>query len=179
MAYLYHLLPQHMAGHTLYPLNRLKSLHPAIFRKEVRKYAGREFIMQQRIAPLNCFWNDVLHLTGVHPCRLAKALAVAQFSRDLVFFEIDIAKLDRKRTIVYLNKHRSTEKKLSKRNFRVFKVRDLPLYATIPRATIRYYIRMAKKRTQPLLFHAIPHILYKGSLPVKDARKISVRGEQA
>jgi hypothetical protein len=35
---------------------------PEIWREEVRKYAGGEGLMEERIPLLDCKWNDVVHL---------------------------------------------------------------------------------------------------------------------
>ena len=63
-----------MEGETLYPLNKLKDVYSNIYEEARSKYKGREAVMRHKIPYLNCLWNDVLHLTVVHPQKLKDAL---------------------------------------------------------------------------------------------------------
>lgn len=53
-----------MRGDVLYPLNTLKTLHPDLYEFHVGKYAGREYLMDQKIPravteiiPAQTFWR--------------------------------------------------------------------------------------------------------------------------
>lgn len=65
--YVYHFKPQGMFGDRLFPLNRLKDQHPAVYEEHVKKYKGRERLLSREIPLLNCLWNDVLHISPIHP----------------------------------------------------------------------------------------------------------------
>lgn len=56
-----------MQGEVLYPLNALKSVMPEVYDRQVRKYKGRERVLKELIPPLDCLWNDVLHLSPINP----------------------------------------------------------------------------------------------------------------
>ena len=65
--FVYHFKPANLQGTTLYPLNRLRDLHPEAHRSEFKKYVGREKLLEKRIPILDCLWNDVIHLSPLHP----------------------------------------------------------------------------------------------------------------
>jgi len=47
-------------------------------------------------------------------------------------------------------------------------------FSSIPQATKDYYKEMIGRGKRPLLYHKIPHILYKGTLDITDLPIISV-----
>ena len=67
MTFLYHRVPANMQGDFLSPLNQLKDIYPEAYAEAVKKYEGREFLMNVGIPTLDCLWNDFLFLTAVHP----------------------------------------------------------------------------------------------------------------
>lgn len=46
---IYHLVPSNLAGSILYPLNRLKETFPEVAVTHVKKYEGREGLLNRRI----------------------------------------------------------------------------------------------------------------------------------
>lgn len=72
--YLYHMKPLDMRGTSLMPLSSLKIEYPKLFEEAARKYIGREVIMNEKVFPLNCFWNDVIHFSPIHPSVIFNAL---------------------------------------------------------------------------------------------------------
>ena len=57
---IYHVKRPDFSGTRLYPLNRLKDRLPGIYESAVKKYEGREWLMNVAIPTLGCLWNDVL-----------------------------------------------------------------------------------------------------------------------
>jgi hypothetical protein len=47
-----------MRGETLYPLNQLRSVDPALYGRERAKYKGREAVLEFRIPLIDVLWND-------------------------------------------------------------------------------------------------------------------------
>ena len=45
----------------------MKDQHPAVYEEHVKKYKGRERLLRREIPLLNCLWNDVLHISPIHP----------------------------------------------------------------------------------------------------------------
>ena len=174
MHYLYHWVPHNMKGDTIYPLHMLKEIDFETYTKAISKYEGREKLMEYIIPTLNCRWNDVIHLSAVHPSDVKKALTEAGREKPfaLEYFEIDPHQLDPKNTIVYLYKNNHVLEKNVEDNYMEFNPDDIEKYSVIPNDTKEYYAEMLKEGKNPLLYHRIPHILYKGSIDVSKAKKI-------
>lgn len=174
MNYIYHWVPENMQGDILYPLNVLKEKHPDLYQKEADKYVGREHIMQQKIPFLDCLWNDVLHFSPVHPSIVKENLIAAGRTKPFTieFFEIDPHLLNPEHTIVYLHQHRNKTDKMKEDNFAKYNPDNIAQYSEMPDETIRYYKEMYSQGEDPLLFHGVPHILYKGSLNTKGVNRI-------
>jgi len=176
MTYIYHSVPKDLQGDTLYPLNVLKEKHPTIYEQQVNKYVGREHIKEQRIPMLDCLWNDVLHFSAVNPKEIKRALIKAgrdpNFTRD--YYQIDSKLIDPKNATVYLYAHADNKDKMSKENFASYSSDEVAKFSAIPQATKDYYKEMIGKGERPLLYHKIPHILYKGLLDIKNLPVVSV-----
>ncbi len=162
-----------MRGDVLFPLNTLKDTQPDLYEKEASKYIGREQVMLQKIPFLNCLWNDVLHFSAVHPSLVKEALIEAGRTKsfDIEFFEVDPHLLTSENTIVYLYRHSNMEDKLKEDNFAKYNPDDIAQYSPLPQETKDYYKEMLSQDKKPLLFHRVPHILFKGSL---DTSKIKI-----
>ncbi|MEX2369088.1 MAG: hypothetical protein WD552_01690 [Candidatus Paceibacterota bacterium] len=168
---LYHFVPQNMQGTVLYPLNELKDVYPDIYEEAKSKYKGREAVMQQHIPFLDCLWNDVLHLTAVHPKDIKEALGA---ERKFKAFVINPHSLAAEKTVVYLYQHKDRMLKMDKENFSQYDPDDIGQYAELPEATKEYYREMREKGERPLLFVRVPHILYKGSVDTSNLEIVEV-----
>ncbi len=178
MPFLYHRVPKKVHGKTLYPLNTLKHKFPKAYEKEKEKYVEREEILGRKISILNCLWNDVLHLSPIHPLKIKKELMKAGFKpKTRKWFKINVNKLDLKKTIIFLNKYgpRTIKQEFDKKNFIKYDVKKLSQYEDIPKETKEYYSKRFKEGKGPLLrFYAAPHVFYKGNLDVGDVEIIEV-----
>ncbi len=159
-----------MKGDTLYPLNILKDKYPEIYASGIEKYKGREQVMEWFIPNLNCFWNDVIHLTALHPKIVKEALVEAGYKGNYITrcYEIDPSILTVENTIVYLYKSEPEDGKFDPENFVEFKPKDIEQYAIIPQSTKEHYKRSIENGKMPLTFAWVPHIFFKGSVDVKD-----------
>ena len=168
MNYLYHIKPKNMKGNSLIPLNMLKKIHPEIYKNEIRKYEGRKSITKRIIPKLNCYWNDVIHLTAVHPRKLKSALKKAGSKKGkMEWIKINPSNLDSSKIIIYLDKY-TNSKNINKKDIIKFSPNVLGKYNKIPTATLKYYKKSVKELKKPLLFYKVPHILYKGKLNIKN-----------
>ena len=165
-----------MKGDTLFPLNKLKDIFPELYTKAVDKYNGREHVTRQKIPFLDCLWNDVLHFSAVHPLEIKKALIAAGHKADFDFkcYEIDPHSLDKAKTIVYLHKQEFMRDKMNPNNFTQYDHGLVGNYSFLPDLTKDYYREMIKEGKEPLLFHGVVHILFKGQLNVDNLNIISV-----
>ena len=170
------MVPDNMKGNTLYPLNTLKNKFPDIYKKQNEKYSGREIVKGRKIPFLNCLWNDVLHFTAVHPSKFKKEQKKAGLpSRKLEWYKVDARLLDHDKTLVYLYKYKKDKSRyMDKDNFTKFNSNKVNNFKKIPKRTSQYYRVEIRKGNRPLLFHFVPHILYKGSLNISKAEKIQV-----
>ena len=174
MEYLYHHVPNDMVGTVLYPLNQLKNIYPEQYDKKVKKYEGREQLLETEIPTLHCLWNDVIHLTAVPPEKLREKLALAGIVRPPTsWFKIPVSKIvgDDSTAFIYrLDKNLDPQLK----DYESFNPERMNIYATVPKETLEYYKEMNEQGKNPLLFNFIPHILYKGTIETKDLEKITV-----
>lgn len=152
-----------MKGKILYPLNSLKSKFPSLYRKEVEKYRGRESLLTINIPRLQCLWNDVIHLTAVHPKKIRNAFLKAGCQWHATeWFQIDPFSLDPSNTVVWLYTHEAVLRK----DVIAYGPEKISKYTKIRKATTDYYKKQAMHNKRPLLFYRVPHILYKGELKV-------------
>ena len=138
---------------------------------KAKKYEGREQVMQQVIPILNCLWNDVLHFSAVHPKELKSALLEAGHKDiQMTFYQVNPELIDPKNSVVYLY---VTNRK-SEEDFSHFNPKDIQKFSSIPQGTKDYYKEILDKGGRPLLYHLVPHILYKGSIDTTNLPKIIV-----
>lgn len=168
MTYLYHGVPHDMRGTTIYPMNAMfgTDLH-AVYEEQALKYIGRTHLLSERIALLDCLWNDVIFLTAVHPDDFRKAYASVGLERirTFRFYEIDIGALDPEKLVVLtrMGLNRADE-------YERFNPERLADYARVPEATLDYWREQKARGKPPLLFMHIPHVLYQGAIDVSTAR---------
>lgn len=173
--YLYHRVPKNLTGHTLYPLNQLKEIHPDLYTDQVAKYAHRTALLKRTIPILDCLWNDVLHFSAIAPATLKNTLQVAGMG-DKTFpaYQIDPTVLDPNRTIIYTYQSLNRTPDIFEAECIPFSLDALADCTHIPEGTQTYYKEEFLAGRKPLLFHGIPHILYKGTLDVTDLPIITV-----
>ncbi len=159
-----------MSGSILYPLNRLKESHPEIYAEHVKKYVDREHLLGREVPTLNCLWNDVLHMTAVHPAELREAFAKVNYEiKNYEWFKIPISSLNQKLLTVYLYGVNQTNRLSVEANeFVDFNATKLDEYKKIPEETIEYYRQQLAVGKNPLMFHRVAHILYKGEIETKN-----------
>jgi len=175
MLYLYHRVPQSMQGNILYPLNLLKENYPEIYNQEVQKYDKREYLLKVKIPPLNCLWNDVLHLSPINPKDIKNALleAGADLKNNFSFYQIDPSYLDKNNTTVYLYGPDSNLNQINSDDFENYDPKNIKKYSKIPSDTKKYYRELISMGKKPLLFYRLPHILYKGTINITELKVIS------
>ncbi len=172
MNYLFHRVPENIKGKILYPLNRLKNIYPQAYKKHVKKYKNREYLLNEKIPYLNCLWNDVLHLTAVDPIKLKETLEELGFKPPKrKWYKINPKLLTKKDSIVFLFE-KASKLQPTKEEYKSFKISKLNQYGQIGEKTMRYYKYCLRNNQRPLLFHYVPHILYRGIIPTKNLEVI-------
>jgi hypothetical protein len=158
-----------MKGNILKPLNILKIQEPDLYRDHVKKYQERESVMNQRIPTLDCLWNDVLHFSAILPQEIKDALVDAGMPNNIMMtcYQIPAELLESEKTTIYFSVNFSKDR-MNLKNFTNYVPKELIKYSRIPKETIEYYKESYCKNERSLVFNKIPHILYKGSLTIKD-----------
>ncbi len=160
--YLYHMVPDNLRGDTLYPLNLLQKTYPAEYEAAKRRYVGREHLLTQRIAALDCFWGDVLFLTPCHPARIAKAFQEIGLELDAAFYEIDATKLAPDKAAIWLGVGDPNDLA----TYVAYKPETLKQYDLVTRQTSVRYRQAKEAGHKPYLFEDAPHVLYRGPIEV-------------
>ena len=169
MPSLFHTVPDQMLGTVLYPLNELEHVDRAAWERERAKYAGREQVLELRVPPLDCRWNDVLHLSPVHPADIVAELrAVGLEPLRSRFFEIDAAGLDAARTVVFVNRRARPSGEIDASEWMPFEPDALPDLAAFNEASRRYYRDCAETGKRPRLWGYLPHVFHLGALDIRD-----------
>ncbi len=169
---LYHMVPEMMRGNLLLPLNDLKFKFPDVYMEQIKKYAGRERILNRRVPILDCLWNDVLHTTAIEPSIVKDVLIkVGLIPPNKQWFKIPISRLDQNLLVTYWYRNWSAGD--DQAEYERFDASHMNSYRIIPDATIEYYKSMKSEGKRPLLFHLVPHILYKGSISTDGLEVIS------
>lgn len=164
-----------MRGNILYPLNELKNIFPDVYEEGVKRYEGREHVMEEKIPVLNCFWNDVLHLAAVDPREIKAELA--KLGKEISiksFYKINPNFLDPKNTIVYLYQNPIPNDVLIEEDFVPYNPAIITKINILPEATKRYYAETMGKDGKVLLWHRIPHVLYKGTIDVSNLEVLEI-----
>ena len=172
---LYHVVPTAMAGNLLYPLNRLRALHADLAETAARKYEGREALMRARLPLLDCLWNDVIHLTPIHPSKTRRALEVAGFPvREIEFFSIPPAALNAGAAVWFENsREKGPDYRLDEDDFSIFNERRYRELAAIPDIQHRYLEQAKRSGERPLFWARVPHVLYPGEIDVRGLKVVA------
>ncbi len=162
-----------MEGNILYPLNQLKTIYPMAYETHVKKYEGREYLLDVKIPILDCLWNDVLHMSPIHPKDLDEAWREYGFEYELEFFEIDLKDLDRTKLAIY-KYEKLRINRTDKIEVTAFD-EDYVLKNNKVRQVSKDYFKKCKEEgTDPLIFVGVPHILYKGEIDVTNCNLVKI-----
>lgn len=166
MNYLYHIAHKNLKGKYLMPLNELKKIYPDIYKKQAKKYEWRKDVMKIKISPLNCLWNDVLHMTAIHPKKIKSAFmkSGADYFEFKRWFKIDPKLLDKDNAVIDFGKE----------GYILFEPKELKKYNKVSKRTSDYYKEKLDKRENVLLFSKTNPILYKGKLKIADLEIIEI-----
>jgi SAM-dependent methyltransferase len=175
---LYHFAPRSIEGEFLMPLNQMRGSHPELFRRENSKYEGREFVQEQLIHGLNCLWNDVIHFLPFHPGKIREAYEDAGLSwSPAEVLEVDpvLLGMSSSNTVIYRMDPFSLPGESSvAAEFSPFSPEELSTLQELPPMTREYYRESAHRGTRPLVAHGVPHVLFRGVLPFRQLRSITV-----
>lgn len=162
---LYHRVPQDIKSDSLMPLNKLKNLDNQLYLQYCEKYIGREALTENRIPYLDCLWNDVIHLSPIHPRKIVSALSKSGFKnmRTNKWFEICPKKngFTNENTVIY---HYKTPfvPLATQEEYEPFDLNKLHNISNLRDAVLEHYRLTRIEGKRPHMFHLVPHVLHQG-----------------
>lgn len=179
MTQVFHLLPRQLFGRTLYPLNRLKAIAPEAFEQHVHKYTGRQALLERRIPLLGCMWNDVLFFSPVHPEQIRDSFIAAGKTwkpRQWCIVDTLEHRFNRENTVIYYSPmdREKGDFSLSPDAITPFAPETLENLRVLPTETMNYYHEAVKNGDPIFPWRGIPHILYRGNIPLDSLAIIKV-----
>ncbi len=181
MDYVYHMVPKEMQGEVLISLNEMKLIHPELYKSYSKKYfkhPERESLLLRSIPKLDCFWNDVIFLSPLHPYYVYEALHALGVSvkKNLMFYEIPTERLIDNQNAVYLYNKKNYKGPAADIPDEEIQIIDITTYrecAALPSDTLAYFTDEHKKGVNFGMFAYIPHILSLGNINIKDVNQIN------
>lgn len=173
--YIYHFKRQNMLGNKLIPLNKLKDIYPDAYKEHVKKYEGREKVLEKRVPILDCLWNDVLHFSPINPQLILDVYhredLVPENRKGEVFdvYKIPIQSLPEKLTVCFQSYNFDFDKfdpDLNK--FWKFNTDDYKELKEVPEKQIEVWLNDKKAGRGLFWFSHIMHILSKTEVDVTD-----------
>ena len=170
--WLYHRVPDPIVGDTLYPLNRLDRIYPEVAAKEKRKYDLRKNLVAVRLPILNCLWNDVIHLSPLHPSKIKESLIKAgclQQAPRRSYFVIDPQSLEPGGAVFFRHsKDTNGNYDFLAEDFSLFESSRYRELESVPEEQLAYFIQMRNEGKKPLLWARTSHVLFQGEIKIKD-----------
>jgi hypothetical protein len=166
MALIYHRVPQYLTGTVLYPLNVLREKYPDLYAARQKHHEFQPHVLDSSVPKLGCFWDDLLHFTALNPMQISKALQTLGYKLSLRYYEIDAAKLDPEKSIVYLNSPKEPGETTKISDFVPFNPDEVEKLAYIPEEMMERHKKHLPTADEFLINYGAPYILYKGELDV-------------
>lgn len=173
MQYIYHLKPDPFEGTCLIPLN-LMDKNSSLYQKHVKKYEGREELMNTIIPKLNCKWNDVVQFSALDPQIIA--LKLKEFRPELKitkaeYFKIPVEKIVSKYEAAVFTRHPNQKKgdySIQDEDIELLNISSYKELSEVPKLTINYWSDVKKSGGPYLWFPYVPHIFIKGIIDTTD-----------
>lgn len=98
------------------------------------------------------------------PSDLKENLAKANIELESVaWFKVPAKNIEGEKSIAFTY-HRDRNIIPDFKEYERFNISRMDVYRTVPKETIEYYKQKKAENMRPLLFHLVPHILYKGTI---------------
>jgi len=173
--YIYHVKSPDFKGRTIYSLSGLEDAMPDLYKKEYKKYKGREAHINTKIDILDCTWKDCINFSTVNPVlifELEELLGIPAFDED---DKIEIFKINIKALQDYEFCYYDEVNPKSKKSYKKVSVKSYRELDSVPHLTAKYFAECKKKNEHPLIFGHVPHILVKGNFKLKDYEVIKFK----
>lgn len=170
--FVYHRKQDNMVGTVLYPLTVLQQMIPEVYIAHKAKYEGREAVMDIVVPLLGCKWNDVIHMSPMHPNLVYRELAAAGLNPDpqRPYFKIPVQQLCQNKTVIYT--YERAKIVTNDDQFVPFDIKRFENLTSLPKMTKEYYHACATQGIRPLLFHHVPHVMTMGAIETENLEVI-------
>lgn len=176
MSYIYHLKPEPMLGHELIPLNQMEG---ELYQGHVKKYQGRESLIEQMIPILNCKWNDVVQFSALNPQIILDE--IKKYQPDLKLWRPQCFKVHKDQIIgkypaVLFNSDVNKQKgnyKITEKEISLFD-EDYRELTEVPQKTLECWQDALETNGKLLWFPFITHILIHGIIDTTDFEVIKL-----
>lgn len=172
--YIYHIKPEPMNGNHLLPLNQMNK-DSDTYKMAIRKYRGREVLMETKIPMLDCLWNDVIHFSSISPQLIYEKLlelgAALKFTgANKSYYKIPVEDVVSTQSVIYDFSNDEKEKKksfnLSDSDTSLLSKIEYSELSNIPNQTVAFW-KQAINSGKPVLWYPyIPHIFVKGAIDI-------------
>lgn len=166
----YHILKDSLVGDSIYSLNALKSLYPDIYELEIKKYEGREKLLDAYNPILNCLWNDVVQFTCLDPqltFEKVKSFNPAHIGRAIKVFQLDLSKVEPKQSCLFLPQDTLIKYEHLKEQYMPFNYQEFQNLKEVSEAQLIRWQRDVEKCKPVFLWSATLHFMYKGHIPLE------------
>ena len=169
--FVYHLKSPDFRGKYIYPLLKLEEVYPDLYKKELKKYKGRESHPELKIDILNTQWKNCVNFSTLNPYKifqLEELLGVPGYKNvsGNEFFRFKITDLVDFDMCLY-DDNKSPKKQDAYKKISINSYKETEF---IPIETAKYFIQSKEKKEYPLLFGNITHLLVKGEIPIDKAK---------
>ena len=180
--YVYCIKRENFVGNTLYPLNIMKDMeaYKEIYEREVKKYKGREHVMQTIISVFDCLWNGVIFLCPLDPSLIHKELTDIGFNvPEVTFYKIPIEVIHEKRATIWKYPEGGTNGRKVLPDDEFDDIHNYTELKALPERTISYYRGVFAEHNDPnklpLKFANIPHVMCADPIDITDSRITEVK----
>ncbi len=172
--YVYHIKTKDFEGKYIYPLSELKEIYPKIYKKEIKKYNGREEHPEIKIKFLNCQWKDVISFSTINPIKIFQleeliGLPGYEHSEECQVLQFNLNDFKDLEYCLY------DDNKSPKKEEAYKKVSNYEEIKFVPPETVKYFATCKEKNEHPLIFGNVPHILVKSKINISKAKILNFK----
>jgi hypothetical protein len=169
--YVYHIKNNDFRGKYIYSLSELQDIYPDLYKKEVKKYKGRENHPEIKIDIIDAKWKDCINLSTLNPMKifqLEELLGTPGYktSNNAEIFQFNIKDLSDLTMCLYDDnkspKNKDAYKKVNEKSYKETQF--------VPPETTKYFAECKMKNEYPLLFGNVTHLLVFGKIPINKAK---------
>jgi len=131
--------------------------------------------MNITIPPLRVLWNDVIHISLIHPSLIYKTLSDIGFEHHrawgaLNWFEIPLDDVSGNSILYRNDRDKGDSRIFLDSDFEPVSVDRVRALSSMPEINVKYYRACFEEKNPPLLWGYAPHLLFNGQLDVTNYR---------